>query len=51
MIIYISKFGKWWYSWDTRPAEIECRAVDLDRWYEYNLNELEVLACLEALEE
>ena len=51
MIIYISKFGTWVYSWDVDKPPEGFRAVNLDRWFEYDLNELEVLACLEALEE
>ena len=52
MIIYIWPNGNWKYSWEVAKATLgDARAVDLDKWHEYSLNELEVLACLEALEE
>lgn len=51
MVIYVAKDGSWVYSWDIRHSNVEYKAIDLDRWHEYDLNELEVLACLEALEE
>lgn len=51
MVIYIWKDGTWKYSWDVNGVPKDARAVNLDSWFDYNLNELEVLACLEALEE
>lgn len=52
MIIYIWPDGSWKYSWEVLcPPLTEARAIDLDKWHEYNLSEQEVLACLEALEE
>lgn len=51
MIIYILPNGEWKYSWEVETPPKGSRVVNLDRWYEYNLNEQEVLACLEALEE
>lgn len=51
MIIYIWPNGSWKYSWEVATPPKDAVSVDLNRWYEYNLNELEVLACLEALEE
>lgn len=51
MIIYIWSDGTWKYSWEVAGIPGNARAVNLDKWFEYNLNELEVLACLEALEE
>lgn len=51
MVIYIYSDGHWVYSWEVKEPPKNARAVDLDKWFDYNLNELEVLACLEALEE
>lgn len=51
MIIYIWPSGEWKYSWDVTSVPKDAKIVNLDNWYDYNLNEKEVLACLEALEE
>lgn len=52
MVIHIWPDGTWKYDWEVSALTAAgSRAVNLDRWYEYNLNEQEVLACLEALEE
>ena len=51
MFIYIWPNGDWKYSWEVKQPPKDARSVDLDKWFDYNLNELEVLACLEALEE
>jgi hypothetical protein len=52
MVIYIWPTGSWKYSWEVGKTTTDgAKAVDLDKWYTYNLTELEVLACLEALEE
>lgn len=54
MVIYLWKVGerpgvRWAFSWGG-PKPEHAKAVDLDRWFEYDLNEEEVLACLEAVE-
>ena len=53
MIIYVWPSGMWKYSWETVTIRAlkDAKAIDLDKWYTYNLTEQEVLACLEALEE
>lgn len=52
MIIYVWPNGEWKYGWEIKSLSTkDAKAIDLDKWYTYNLNEQEVLACLEALEE
>lgn len=51
MVIYIFPNGEWKYEWDCLVRPVDAKAVNLDTWWDYNLTELEVLACLEALEE
>lgn len=53
MVIYLWRIPErgvhWAYSWESgKPSG--ARAVDLDHWFEYDLDEEEVLACLEAVE-
>ena len=50
MIIYVWPDGFWKYSWEA-TSWVGAKKVDLDRWYDYDLSDLEVLACLETLEE
>lgn len=51
MVIHIWADGSWKYDWEVSALSTAgSRAVDLDRWYEYNLDEREVLACLNAVE-
>ena len=51
MTIYIWPSGFWKYSWEVKAPPKDAKAIDLDKWYTYDLEENEVLACLEALEE
>lgn len=52
MIIYIWEDGYWEYDWEqSQKFRGHAKKVDLNSWYDYNLTEQEVLACLEALEE
>lgn len=50
MIIYVWPDGWWKYSWEATEW-VGAREIDLNKWFEYDLSEQEVLACLEALEE
>lgn len=42
---------EWEYEWQLDFVPTGSRAIDLDRWYELDLNDQEVICCLEALEE
>jgi len=52
VVIYIWPNGDWCYQWEAYEKNTyEAKAVDLDKWYDYDLTDKEVLACLEAIEE
>lgn len=54
MVIYVWPNGDWCYPWSKTiglRSLAEARKIDLDKWYDYDLTEKEVLACLEAVGE
>lgn len=54
MVIYVWEDGYWVYEWDVHLRDRKpshAKRIDLDKWYDYDLNEKEVLACLEAIGE
>ncbi|MNY61837.1 hypothetical protein D3C86_1985680 [compost metagenome] len=52
MVIYIWPNGDWCYEWGNSQHDLKvAKKVDLDKWYDYDLTEKEVLACLEAIGE
>lgn len=54
MVIYIWEDGYWIYEWSVLSEGryiSDAKRIDLDKWYDYDLNEKEVLACLEAIGE
>lgn len=53
MIIYIWEVDgkyRWGYSWLLDKPR-GAKSVDLDVWFQYDLNEQEVLCCLDAIEQ
>lgn len=53
MIIYLWRVEgrgvRWAFSWGG-PKPAGARAINLDHWYEYDMDDDEALACLEAVE-